>query len=84
MLISLAHGRRFALQQGCHGGSAGLGLGVGGEGRFRHGAGDRGVADHVDAGQEPDLEADRVDRAPAGPVGGAGIPRDAGRRAAAG
>ena len=61
----LGRGRRGARQEPRDGRRARLGLRVRGEGRLRHGAGDGGVADDVNAGHELRLERRRIDRAPA-------------------
>ena len=64
--------RRFAVQQRGDRVGADLGLGIGGEGRFRHRAGDRGIADDMDVRLQTRFEGDRIDRAPAGAVGDTG------------
>ena len=64
--------RLLAREQRADGGGADLRLGIGGEGGFRHGAGDRRVADHVDVRLQRRFERHRIDRAPAGAVGDAG------------
>ena len=73
----LRRGGVRAGEQPRHAGGACLGLRVRGEGRLRHRAGDRGVADDVDAGLQLRLERHRVDRAPAGAIGDAGQLGDA-------
>src|SRR5262245_10448534 len=68
--------RRFSREQVHDGGRAGLALRRGSAGGFWDAAGNAGVTNDVNIGHELGRKVDRIDRAPAGVVGGTRDPGD--------